>query len=101
MSRDLEPLSGGLDDVFRRLGLSNPVLQAEIVAEWDSLVGSPWQGRSRPVVVKGTTLVVEAKSSSMVSLLRYGEASLLETLANRFGKDLITGVEVVPPGRRI
>jgi len=100
MSGDLESFGDGLDELFRRLGLSNPRLQAELVEEWDSLVASPWLGRSKPVVVRGTTLVVEAVSPSMVSLLRYGEVSLLETLRERFGEGKITGVEVVAPGRR-
>lgn len=100
MSRDPESFAEGLDEMFRRLGLSNPRLQAALIEEWDSLVGSPWQGRSHPVVVKGTTLVVEATSPSMVSLLRYGEASLLETLSKRFGEGQVTGVEVVPPRTR-
>lgn len=100
MSRDLEPFADGLDSVFRRLGLSNPRLQAALIEEWDTLVGSPWQGRSRPVVVKGTTVVVEASSASLVSMLRYGEASLIESLSERFGEGQITDVEVVAPKRR-
>lgn len=100
MKGDLEPFADGLDDVFRRLGLSDPRLQAALIAEWDEMVGHPWKGRSRPVVVKGTTLVVEAANASMITLLRYGEANLLEVLAGRFGEGKVTGVEVVPPGRR-
>lgn len=100
MKGDLESFADGLDDVFRRLGLSNPRLQADLAAEWDQLVGSPWKGRSRPVVVRGTALIVEATSASIVTLLRYGEASLLEVLATRFGAGQITSVEVVPPARR-
>jgi hypothetical protein len=35
----------------------------------------------------------------MVAFLRYGEASLLETLRDRFGEGVIDSIEVVPPGR--
>lgn len=99
MSGDLEPVGDGIDELFRRLGLSNPRLQSAVIEEWDELVGEPWLGRSRPVVVKGTTLVVEANAPSLVSFLRYGEASLLEVLSRRFGEGQITGVEVIAPGR--
>lgn len=97
---DLEPISDGLDDVFRRLGLSNPRIHAVLVAEWDRLAGAPWAGRSKPVVVQGTTLVVEATSASTVTLLRYGESSLVEILKGRFGEGIVTKIEVVPPARR-
>jgi hypothetical protein len=96
---DLEPVSETLDDVFSRLGIPHPQVMGAIHDEWDRLAGKPWVGRSKPVVIRGKTLVVEAMQPSMVAFLRYGEASLLETLADRFGAGLITSVEVVGPGR--
>lgn len=99
MSSDLEPFSESIDDVFTRLGLPDPVLISRIKGEWEELAGKPWVGRSRPMYVKGKTLIVEASSPSMVALLRYGEASLVEALKRRFGPGLVDSVEVVAPGR--
>jgi len=96
---DLEPFSESLNDVFARLGLPDPVLMSQVVSEWEILAGKPWVGRSTPLFVRGQTLVVEASGPSMVAYLRYGEASLLETLKERFGEGLINSIEVVPPGR--
>jgi Dna[CI] antecedent, DciA len=96
---DLEPVADTLDDVFSRLGLAHPQVMAAINEEWGRLAGRPWEGRSKPVVLRGKTLVVEASQPSMVAFLRYGEATLLETLAARFGEGLITSIEVVAPGR--
>ncbi len=95
MSKDLEPIAETFDDVFARLGLPKPQLQAEIAAEWDELAGRPWVGRSRPLVLRGATLVVEVASPSMVSLVRYGESGLLKSLRERFGEGVITAIEVV------
>ncbi len=100
MSNDLEPFSDSLDDVFARLGLPNPQLMSDLLGEWAELAGKPWTGNSRPVVVRGPTLVVEATSPSMVAFLRYAVSGLLTTLSERFGPGLITEVEVVPPRRR-
>lgn len=100
MSRDLEPFSDSLDDVFARLGLPNPRLMSELLAEWPDLAGNPWVGHGRPIVVRGKTLVVEASAPSMVAFLRYGVSALLKSLSERFGEGSITAVEVVPPGRR-
>lgn len=98
--KDLEPFSRSVDDMFRRMGMSDPVVMASIGAEWDKLAGSPWSARSKPLYIKGTTLVVEAASASMVAFLRYGEANLVETLAKRFGAGVVDHIDVRVPGAR-
>lgn len=97
--RDLEHFSDSLDDMFRKLGLSDPAVMAALSDEWDELAGPPWSGRSRPLYIRGSTLVVEASSGSMVAFLRYGEVNLLDTLGKRFGQDTIRAVDIQPPGR--
>lgn len=97
--KDLEPFEETLDEVFSRLGLPDPVLMSQISSEWETLAGQPWVGRSKPLYVKGRTLVVEASTPSMIAFLKYGEASLLENLKNRFRPGEIEDIEVVPPGR--
>lgn len=98
-SRDLEPFSESLNDVFARLGLPDPVLMSQVSDEWETLAGKPWVGRSKPLFVRGQALIVEASGPSMVAFLRYGEATLLETLKERFGVGVINSIEVIPPGR--
>jgi len=97
--RDLEHFSESLDDMFRKMGLSDPIVMAALSSEWDDLAGAPWAGRSKPLYVKGSTLVVEASSGSMVAFLRYGEVNLLEALGERFGEGTIRSVDIQPPGR--
>ena len=99
MSEDLEEFGQSLNEVFRRLGLPDPVIMSKITADWDTLAGPPWAGRSRPMFVRGTTLVVEASAPSMVAFLRYGESSLVTALAERFGSGLVDSVEVLAPGK--
>lgn len=99
MTDDLEPFGDSLNDVFARLGLPDPVMMAKITSEWENLAGKPWVGRSKPLFVRGTTLVVEASAPSMVAFLRYGESTLVENLENRFGHGVIDSVEVLAPGR--
>ena len=97
--RDLEHFSDSLDEMFRKMGLSDPAVMAALSTEWDELAGAPWAGRSRPLYVKGSTLVVEASSGSMIAFLRYGEINLLATLARRFGEGTIKTIDIQPPGR--
>lgn len=96
---DLEPLSDGLDRIFGRLGLADPRVMSALQSEWSDLAGPPWRGNSKPVMVRGKTLVVEATTPSQVAFLRYGSTKLLATLAERFGEEVIVEVEVVPPRR--
>ncbi len=96
--RDLEHFSESVDDMFARLGLPDPVVMAGISSDWDELAGAPWAGRSRPLYIKGKTLVVEASSPSMVAFLRYGETSLLDRLEERFGPGVVQKVDIRLPG---
>lgn len=98
MSRDLEHFSDSVDEMFARLGLPDPQVMAVLNNEWDELAGSPWKGRSKPLYVKGTSLVVEAFSRSMIAFLRYGEVSLLEALENRLGAGKIDKIIIQSPG---
>lgn len=95
---ELEPFSSSIDEVFAKLGLPDPVLMSKITENWDELAGKPWVGRSKPLYVRSRTLYVEAASPSMVAILKYGMSNLTETLQNRFGAGVISGIEVVPPG---
>ncbi|HEX6219528.1 MAG TPA: DUF721 domain-containing protein [Acidimicrobiia bacterium] len=97
--RDLEHFSDSLDDMFRKMGLSDPVVMAALTNEWDELAGPPWAGRSKPLYIKGSTLVVEASSGSMVAFLRYGEVNLVETLGKRFGEGIVKSIDIQPPRR--
>lgn len=99
MTEDLEAFGDSLNEVFTRMGLPDPVIMSKITSEWETLAGKPWVGRSKPLFVKGTTLVVEASSPSMIAFLRYGESTLVETLENHFGRGVIDSVEVVAPGK--
>ncbi len=96
---DLEHFSESVDEMFARLGLPDPVVMAGLSSDWDELAGTPWSGRSRPLYIKGKTLVVEAASASMVAFLRYGETSLLDVLSERFGQGVIEKIDIRPPGR--
>jgi predicted nucleic acid-binding Zn ribbon protein len=97
---DLSSFESSLDEVFRKLGLPDPIVMSRVTENWDELAGSPWSGRSTPLYVKGKTLVVEAESPSMVAFLRYGSADLITALTARLGVGVIEQIEVRPPARR-
>lgn len=95
--RDLDSFQKSLEATFRKLGLPDPALMSQLVEGWDELAGDPWRGRSKPLVVEGRTLIVEASTPSMVAFLRYGTAGLMDCLQERFGPGVIDEIEVRPP----
>jgi predicted nucleic acid-binding Zn ribbon protein len=97
---DLSSFESSIDEVFRRLGLPDPVLMSRLTADWEQLAGSPWSGHSTPLFIQGKTLVVEADSPSMVAFLRYGSADLIRVLGDQLGDGVVTQVEVRAPLRR-
>lgn len=96
---DMESFETSMKDMFRRMGLPDPLLVRAIKSEWDVLAGTPWTGRSFPVTIQGKTLVVEAASPSMIAFLKYGITDLLGRLQKRFGADVIAAVDVRGPAR--
>jgi hypothetical protein len=96
---DLTSFQTSLDEVFRKLGMSDPMAMSRLAAGWDELAGTPWAGRSRPLFIQGKTLVVEASAPSMVAFLRYGSAALVDALAPVLGEGVVERIEVRPPAR--
>jgi predicted nucleic acid-binding Zn ribbon protein len=98
MADDLTSFQTSLEEMFRKLGMSDPMTLARLTGAWDDLAGTPWAGRSRPLFIQGKTLFVEAAAPSMVAFLRYGSATLVTTLAGVLGPDVIERIEVRGPG---
>jgi Dna[CI] antecedent, DciA len=97
---DLSSFESSVDELFRRLGLPDPIVMSKITADWDSVAGEPWAGRSKPLFIQGRTLVVEASAPSMVAFLRYGSASLVTTIEALVGTGVIDRIDVRPPPRQ-
>lgn len=94
---DMSSFETAMMEMFRRLGLPDPLVVGRIKDEWEELAGNLWLGRSTPITVQGKTLIVEAASPSLVAFLRYGADTLLESLSQRFGPGVIVTVDVRPP----
>jgi hypothetical protein len=94
---DLTPFRTSLEEMFRKMGLSDPIVMSRLSSGWDELAGSPWSGRSRPLFIQGKTLVVEATAPSMVAFLRYGSAELVASLNKVIGEGVIDQIEVRAP----
>jgi predicted nucleic acid-binding Zn ribbon protein len=96
---EMASFRSSLEELFRRLGLPDPVVMARLSEEWEEMAPEPWPGRSRPQFIQGRTLVVEASTPSMVAFLRYGSADLIAVISERLGEGVIDHIDVRPPTR--
>ena len=96
---DLSSFESSVSDLFRKIGLPNPEVMSQITDDWDGVAGDPWAGRSRHIIIKGTTLIVEASVPSLVAFLRYAVSDLKDRLETLVGKGIIEHIEVRPPSR--
>ncbi|MFQ5967443.1 MAG: DUF721 domain-containing protein [Acidimicrobiia bacterium] len=93
--RDLIRLEEALRVTFAKLGLGPVELMVRLNEEWDDVAGEPWIGISRPVVLRGGELLVEADLPSAVRVLSYDTGELLRRLDSRFGPGSVSQIRVV------
>jgi hypothetical protein len=96
MSR-LEAMEGLVARALRNLGIERLDVTMMLVEEWETLAPEPWRSQASPLLLKGGELLVEAKSTQAVSLLRYAVGNLLRTLDERFGEDVVGSVRIQAP----
>lgn len=91
---DPRPIHEILDGVLQRFGVARPVESAALAADWDSLAGAPWAGRSRPTALSRGELVVEVADGAAASLLKYQTTELVGRLEAALGQGLVTSVRL-------
>jgi len=78
--KEPEKVGEVLGGVLRRLGLRDSVLRAEVVEEWDNLVGEAIARVTRAQGIRGATLIVEVRSSSWLMELNLMRQEILRRL---------------------
>ena len=67
----MDHISPALDRILGELGLKQGVLDYQILARWESIVGSPLSGRTRPLRIQDGTLWVYVDNSTLYHHLGY------------------------------
>ena len=91
-----DPVSmrASLDRIVRHLGGPSAEVTTGIFGRWPELVGDAVAAQSRPVAMKGTTLVVAVSDPAWATQLRFLEHDLIERLQVELGQDAIDTIEV-------
>ena len=94
------PLGDLVKRLLDQLGVADLTVWNDLQSQWEELSGEPWAGQSTPVSLQDGVLTVEAHSAPAVSLLRYGQISLVQRLESALGPGVVREVRVRPPARR-
>jgi predicted nucleic acid-binding Zn ribbon protein len=93
---DDEPRRMGelLDRVVRGLGGPSADAMIEVFGHWEAVAGERLSEHCRPRELRGETLVVVATDPVWATEVRYRQEVLLDGLAQRLGRRIVTRVEV-------
>jgi predicted nucleic acid-binding Zn ribbon protein len=83
-----------LDRVVRGLGGPGSDALVEVFGHWEAVAGERLAGHCRPKEIRGETLVVAAADPVWATEVRYRQDGLVEALAQRLGRRVVTRVEV-------
>jgi predicted nucleic acid-binding Zn ribbon protein len=83
-----------LDRVVRGLGGTGSDVLVEVFGHWEAVAGERLAEHCRPREIRGETLVVTVTDPVWATEIRYRQDVLVEGLARRIGRRIVTRVEV-------
>lgn len=92
--RDLEQVGKDVDRLLERMGMPPAVDLSMLVERWSELVGEAIGEVSRPVLLEGTELTVDAADGPTASLLKYRIGPLLDALREHLGEGVVEAVKI-------
>lgn len=95
----MEGIGPLIEALLGKMGVGHLEAINRLGDEWETLVPEPWRSHSRPVVIRGDALIVEAPAEAR-SILRYAERQLLGALDEALGPGVVSRIEVRTSRRR-
>jgi len=95
--RDPQLLSGLLDGLVDERGWQRPLAHARVFADWVTLVGAEIAAHCRPVALNDGELRITAESTAWATQLQLISSTLLASLINQLGPDVVRKVFITGP----
>lgn len=95
--RDPRPAGEIMAALFAERGWQQPLAEARVFADWESLVGAELAARCAPVSLTDGELRVAAESTAWATQLRLLTGSLLARLAAELGPTVVSRLHVTGP----
>jgi len=99
---DGDPATMGkaIDRLMRNLGAPKLATVRSVFDRWPELVGEQVASRAQPIALRDGVLSVGVEDPAWATQLRFLEAELLRQIADEFGPDEVTAIEVRVRPRR-
>jgi predicted nucleic acid-binding Zn ribbon protein len=94
------PVGRSLDRLLRHLGSPKAKTVRSVFDDWAEVVGESLAAHADPVSLRRGRLVVAVPDSAWATQLRFLEPQLLARLADAFGSDEVTAIDVRVRPRR-
>lgn len=95
MSKKPRMLGDVLTEVLNKYGLSDRIKEFDAVNAWVEVVGEDIARRTKAIIVRDGTLIVEVSNSVWRNELFYLKAEIIEKLNHRIGKKIIHDINFV------
>jgi predicted nucleic acid-binding Zn ribbon protein len=95
--RDPKTAASGLDDVLNSFGWQNQISQAELFANWATVVGELNAASSSPENLNNGTLTVRCKSTAWATQLKLMHGEILGLIHEKFAGLEIENIKFVGP----
>jgi predicted nucleic acid-binding Zn ribbon protein len=73
-----------LPSVLKGLGLEQKLEEGRLRAEWEDVVGEAIAGRSRPLRIRGKTLIVEVMNSTWMNEIQFHRSEIIRKVNRGF-----------------
>ena len=91
---EIVPIRAAINELLSSYHLESKYNEAQLIASWERLVGSPIAKRTSKVFIKKKVLYVEFKTASMKNDFLLHKAKILSVFQNEFG-DIINDIIIL------
>jgi predicted nucleic acid-binding Zn ribbon protein len=95
--RDPQPFGGLLRRLVAERGWEKPAAEAQVIGNWDKVVGADIAGHCTPVSLREGVLTLQAESTAWATQLRLLTPKILGILAKEIGSGVVTKLAVHGP----
>ena len=96
-ARDPQSAKSVLTHLLGAMGWNDDFAMAQVMQEWDTIVGAEVARHCRPVTFKDGLLVIQADSSAWQSQMRMLKNQLISRIHEDVGRSVVADVEVKGP----
>jgi predicted nucleic acid-binding Zn ribbon protein len=91
---DFLPIKDAIRDLLNSYHIQSKFDEAQIVASWERLVGSPIARRTQKVFIKNKVLYVQFKTAAMKNDFLLHKSKVLEVFQREFGPQTIQDIVI-------